>query len=108
LIDFWASWCGPCRKENPHITEMYRKFKDKNFEIFGVSLDDNLGAWREAIKKDHLTWPQVSELRKWDSGVVKNYQIEAIPFSVLIDKEGKIIAKGLSSDEIEEKLLELL
>ena len=108
LIDFWASWCGPCRKENPRVVEMYRKFKDKKFEIFGVSLDDNVNAWKEAIKKDRITWTQVSELKKWDSEVVKSYQVDAIPFAVLIDKEGKIIAKGLSGEELEQKLIEVL
>jgi thiol-disulfide isomerase/thioredoxin len=108
LIDFWASWCGPCRKENPRNVELYRKFKSKNLEIFGVSLDDNAEAWKEAIKRDHLSWPQVSELKKWDSEVVKTYLIDAIPFTVLIDREGKIIAKGLSGDELEQKVIEAL
>ncbi len=108
LIDFWASWCGPCRKENPHVVEMYRKFRNKNFEILGVSLDDKPDAWKEAIKKDGLTWQQVSELKKWDSEVVKLYQVDAIPYTVLVDKEGKIIAKGLSGNELEQKLLEVL
>ncbi len=108
LIDFWASWCGPCRMENPRMTEIYRKYKNKNFEIFGVSLDDDLNAWKEAIKKDHLNWIHVSELKKWDSDVVQTYQFETIPYTVLIDKEGKIIAKGLSGDELEQKLLEIL
>ncbi len=108
LIDFWASWCGPCRKENPHVVEMYRKFKNKNFEILGVSLDDNADAWKEAIKKDGLTWQQVSELKKWDSEVVKSYQVDAIPFTVLINTNGKIIAKGLSGKELEQKLIEVL
>ena len=88
--------------------ELYRKFKNKNLEIFGVSLDDNADAWKEAIKKDHITWIQVSELKKWDSEVVKSYMVDAIPFSVLVDKEGKIIAKGLSGDELEQKLMEVL
>jgi len=108
MIDFWASWCGPCRKENPHLTELYRKFKDKNFEILGVSLDDHADAWKDAIKKDRLPWIHVSELKKWESEVVHTYQIEAIPYTVLIDKEGRIIAKGLSGDELEQKLLEIL
>jgi thiol-disulfide isomerase/thioredoxin len=108
LIDFWASWCGPCRKENPHVVDIYRKYKNKNFEIFGVSLDDNPTAWKDAIKRDNISWPQVSELKKWDSEVVKSYQVDAIPFTVLIDKEGKIIAKGLSADELEQKLIEIL
>jgi peroxiredoxin len=108
LVDFWAAWCGPCRKENPHVAELYRKFKNKNFEILGVSLDDNTDAWKEAIKKDGLVWTQVSELKKWDSEVVKAYEIDAIPFTVLVDKEGKIIAKGLTGEELERKLIEVL
>jgi thiol-disulfide isomerase/thioredoxin len=108
LIDFWASWCGPCRKENPHTVELYRKYKNKNFEILGVSLDDNADAWKEAIKKDGLAWPQVSELKKWDSEVVKSYLVDVIPFTVLVDREGKIIAKGLVGDELERKLIEVL
>ena len=108
LIDFWASWCGPCRKENPHVVEMYRKFKNKNFEIFGVSLDKNLNEWKDAVRKDGIKWPQVSDLKMWDSEVVKTYLIEAIPYTVLIDKEGKIIAKGLTGTELEQKLIEVL
>ncbi|MCX6290830.1 MAG: TlpA disulfide reductase family protein [Bacteroidetes bacterium] len=108
LLDFWASWCGPCRRENPHIVEMYKKFKNKNFEIFGVSLDENVSAWKEAIKKDGITWPQVSELKRWESQVVKLYQVEAIPYTVLLDKEGKVIAKGLVGAELEQKLVEIL
>ena len=107
LIDFWASWCGPCRRENPRLTEIYRKYKDRKFEIVGVSLDDDVSAWKEAIKKDHITWPQVSELKKWDSEVVKIYQIEAIPYTVLIDRHGNIIAKDLPVNELEQKLIEL-
>jgi peroxiredoxin len=108
LVDFWASWCGPCRKENPHVVEMYRKFKNKNFEIFGVSLDENINAWKEAVKKDGITWTQVSELKKWDSDVAKAYQVDAIPYTVLIGKDGKIIAKGLTGAELEQKLIEIL
>jgi len=108
LIDFWASWCGPCRKENPHVVEMYRKFKNKNFEIFGVSLDENINAWKDAIRKDGIKWIQVSELKKWDSQVVSLYQVDAIPYTVLIDRNGKIIAKGLLGDQLEQKLIEIL
>lgn len=108
LVDFWASWCGPCRRENPAVVELYKKYKNKNFEIFGVSLDDNLAAWKTAINADKITWPQVSELKKWDSKVVKEYNIDAIPYSVLIDRDGKIIAKGLRTEELEIRLMELL
>ncbi len=108
LIDFWASWCAPCRRENPHLVEIYKKYKGKDFEIFGVSLDDNAAAWKNAIEKDGLLWPQVSELKKWESQVVKDFYIEAIPYSLLVDREGKIIAKGLRSDEIELKIMDAL
>lgn len=108
LIDFWASWCAPCRKENPHLVEIYHKFKGKDFEIFGVSLDDNLTSWKNAIEKDGITWIQVSELKKWDSQVVKDFNIEAIPYSILIDREGKIISKSLRSSELELKIAEVI
>lgn len=108
LIDFWASWCGPCRRENPNIVKIYEKYKNSGFEIFGVSLDENVEAWKAAIQKDGITWPQVSELKRWESKVVKDFGIEAIPYSVLIDQNGKIVAKGLRSDELDLKLMELL
>lgn len=108
LIDFWASWCGPCRKEMPNVVKAYAKFKTKGFEIFGVSLDDNKDRWVEAIAKDGITWPQVSDLKKWDGDVVRNYNITGIPFTVLLDKEGKIIAKNLRGEELEKKLAEVL
>lgn len=108
LIDFWASWCGPCRRENPNIVRLFQKYKDRGFMIYGVSLDENVDSWKAAIQKDGITWPQVSELKKWESKVVKDYSIEAIPYSVLIDQNGKIIAKGLKSEELDLKLMELL
>lgn len=108
LIDFWASWCAPCRRENPYVVDLYNKYKEKDFEIFGVSLDDNVEAWKKAIEKDGITWPQVSDLKKWESRVVKDFHIEAIPYSVLIDREGKIIAKGLRKDELEIRIMEAL
>lgn len=108
LIDFWASWCSPCRKENPNLVKIYKKYKAKGFEIFGVSLDRDMDAWKAAIKADKITWTQVSDLLYWNSPVVKLYNVEAVPFSVLIDKEGKIVAKGLNSEQLDEKLGELL
>ena len=108
LIDFWASWCAPCRSENPNLVALYQKYKGKDFEILGVSLDDNQAAWKTAIAADKITWLQVSELKKWESTVVKEYNIEAIPYSVLVDREGKIIAKGLRSEDLEVRLIELL
>ena len=108
LIDFWASWCGPCRKEMPNVVKAYAKFKSKGFEIFGVSLDDSKERWVEAIAKDGITWPQVSDLKKWDANVVRDYNISSIPFTVLLDREGKIIAKNLRGEDLDKKLAEVL
>jgi peroxiredoxin len=108
LVDFWASWCGPCRKEMPNVVRAYSKFKNKGFEIFGVSLDQDKGRWVEAIAKDGITWPQVSDLQQWNSPVVKQYGIQGIPYTVLLDKEGKILAKNLRGDDLEKKLAEVL
>ncbi|MBC3541560.1 redoxin domain-containing protein [Rufibacter sediminis] len=108
LIDFWASWCGPCRQENPNVVRMYNKYKDKGFEIFGVSLDQDRGKWLKAIENDKLTWPHVSDLKGWESSAAALYGITAIPQTVLLDKEGKIIAKNLRGAALEEKLASLL
>ena len=95
LVDFWASWCGPCRGENPNVVANYEKYKNKNFTVLGVSLDDDKASWLDAIKADKLNWQHISDLKKWESIVVSAYQIEGIPFNVLIDPTGKIIAKDL-------------
>lgn len=108
LIDFWASWCGPCRQENPNVVRMYNKYKDKGFEIFGVSLDQDRTKWLKAIENDKLTWPNVSDLKGWESSAATLYGITAIPQTVLLDKEGKIIAKNLRGAALEEKLASLL
>jgi peroxiredoxin len=104
LVDFWASWCGPCRKEMPNVVKAYAKYKDKGFEIYGVSLDQDKGRWVEAIQKDGITWPQVSDLKYWDSYAAKLYAVEGIPYTVLLDKEGKIIAKNLRGAELEKAI----
>ncbi|WP_276090210.1 TlpA disulfide reductase family protein [Pedobacter sp. JY14-1] len=101
LIDFWASWCMPCRQENPNVVKAYRAFKDKNFTILGISLDKDANAWRKAIADDGLTWNHGGELKDFDSDVARKYQIEAIPSSFLIDPQGKIIAKNLRGAELE-------
>ncbi len=108
LIDFWASWCKPCRQESPNLIHAYTKFKNQGFEIFSVSLDDNREAWQKAINDDKLLWAHVSDLQKWNSPIVNTYKIESIPFTVLIDKEGKIVAKNLRGEVLDAKLSELL
>ena len=108
LIDFWASWCGPCRAENPNVVAAFKKFNKKGFEVFGVSLDDNKEKWLEAIKKDGLTWKHVSDLKGWGNAVAKQYGVSSIPHSVLLDKEGVIIAKNLRGEELIKKLEEVV
>lgn len=107
LLDFWASWCGPCRRENPAVVKAYRQFHNKGFNIFGVSLDDTKSDWLSAIKKDELNWTQVSELKGWDAGVVSLYGIKAIPMNFLLDKNGVIVARGLRGDELSAELQKL-
>ena len=108
LVDFWASWCAPCRQENPNVVAAYNKFKNKNFAILGVSLDEDKAAWLKAIQDDHLAWAQMSDLKQWESSAVTTYQFEGIPFNVLIDPQGKIIASSLRGDALEQKLTEVL
>jgi peroxiredoxin len=108
LIDFWASWCGPCRKENPNVVRMYYKFKDKGFDIFGVSLDQEKTSWVNAIEKDGLPWHHVSDLQHWNSAAAAAYGVQGIPATFLLDKEGKIIAKYLRGEDLEKKLEEVL
>lgn len=110
LIDFWASWCGPCRRENPNVVKAFNKFRDKNFTILGVSLDrpDAKEKWLKAIHNDGLTWTHVSDLKFWDNEVAKQYGIRAIPQNLLLDPEGKIIARNLSGEELEQKLTEVI
>jgi len=108
LVDFWASWCGPCRAENPNVVRVYNEFKGRNFAIVGVSLDREKDAWQEAIRSDKLDWMQISDLKYWESKAVKTFNFEGIPFNVLIDPQGKIIGQGLRGDELESKLKEVL
>lgn len=108
LVDFWASWCGPCRAENPNVVLAFERFKNKNFTILGVSLDDNKADWLEAVNNDKLNWLQISDLKKWESAVVNAYQIEGIPFNVLVDPTGKIIATELRGQNLQETLEKLL
>ncbi len=108
LLDFWASWCGPCRKANPDLVKIYTEFNKMNFTILGVSLDRDKQEWLDAIKKDGLTWMHVSDLKHFENGVALQYGIAAIPQSVLIDPSGKIIAKNLLPDDLRSKLNEVL
>ena len=107
LIDFWASWCGPCRRENPNVIKTYARFKDKGFEIYGVSLDQDKSAWLKAIDADKLVWKHVSDLQYWNSVAAQAYQVSAIPMTFMLDKEGKVIAKGLRGEALDQFLTNL-
>src|SRR6476659_1575002 len=108
LVDFWASWCLPCRKENPNVVQAYNKYKNKNFTILGVSLDKAKDDWLGAIEADKLSWTQVSDLQEWNSLAVSTFNFTGIPFNVLVDPDGKIIAQSLRGDSLEKKLEEVL
>ena len=110
MVDFWASWCGPCRRENPNIVKAYEQFHNKGFEIYGVSYDTEKGTakWKKAINTDKLTWYEVSDLKGWQNSTSDQYYIKAIPANILLDSDGKIIARNLFGDKLIQKLKELM
>jgi peroxiredoxin len=108
LVDFWASWCRPCRVENPNVVDAFNKFKSKNFTVLGISLDREKDAWMKAIEKDNLKWTHLSDLNFWNNEVAMMYRVNSIPQNFLVDPSGKIVAKDLRGEELHEKLCELL
>jgi len=108
LVDFWASWCKPCRQENPNVVKVYAQYKDKGFDIIGVSLDRDKAAWLKAIADDQLAWHHISDLKFWQNEAAVKYGVQSIPFTLLLDKDGKILAKNLRGDDLAKKLAELL
>jgi thiol-disulfide isomerase/thioredoxin len=108
LIDFWASWCGPCRKANKHLVTIYPKLKTKGFEIYSISIDDDKADWRKAVAADKITWLQLNEGGGWNAPVANEWKIDQIPTAYLLDKEGKIIARDLEGKPLERKINELL
>lgn len=108
LLDFWAAWCGPCRQENPNIVAVYNDYKDKGFSVFGVSLDRDRDAWLKAIDDDNLTWPHVSDLEYWNNAAAQMYAVNSIPASLIVDKNGKIIAKNKRDEALRDAVSELL
>ncbi|MDP4222637.1 MAG: TlpA disulfide reductase family protein [Bacteroidota bacterium] len=108
LIDFWAGWCGPCRRENPNVVRIYKEFSKKGFDVFGVSLDRRRDEWVQAINDDHLTWTQVSDLQEWDNAAARLYAVNSIPANFLLDQNGTIIARDLRGDELYNKVKEVV
>jgi len=108
LVDFWASWCGPCRQENPNVVKVFNKYKSKNFTVLGVSLDEDKSRWTRAINQDGLSWTHVSDLQGWNNGVAVQYGIRSIPSNFLVDPQGRIVARNLRGGALEAKLNEIL
>jgi peroxiredoxin len=108
LVDFWASWCGPCRRANPEVVKLYKANKSKGFTVLGVSLDEDKGKWLEAIKKDGLEWNHVSDLKRWESPTAAVWQVASLPSTFLIDQDGKIVGRNLHGPALEAKVAELL
>lgn len=108
IVDFWASWCGPCRRENPNVVALYNELHSKGLNIIGVSLDEDAGKWKEAIAKDKLAWTQVSNLKGWEDPIAKQYKVEAIPATFILDQSGNVVAQDLRGDELKAKIIELL
>lgn len=108
LIDFWASWCVPCRYSNRGLVKLYSKYKDKGFEILGVSVDEDVKDWKKAITKDKITWIQVNDTGGWDALAAIKWKVEALPSSFLIDREGNLVAIDLDKKDLEKKIIELL
>ena len=108
LLDFWASWCGPCRYSNRSLVKLYNKYKDKGLEILGVSLDEEQSDWKKAIAKDKITWLQAIDRGGWDSMAALKWQVDALPASFLVNKDGDVVAINLEKDELEKKIKELL
>jgi peroxiredoxin len=108
LIDFWASWCGPCRAESPNLVKAYERFKNKNFEIFGVSLDENKDKWLKAVKDDKYSWPQAGDLKGWENAAARQFGVMGIPFNMIVDPNGMVVARNLRGEALEKKLEEIL